>query len=95
VCRPLIKDYENRGNLGLVCRGWTGILGIDFGKAVQRRGAHVFPPEIGSRDGEICFGGILGNHAELRRKSFWGNFIWSFLRVLLVSPRGACEEGGQ
>jgi hypothetical protein len=25
----------------------------------------------------------------------WGNFIWSFLRVLLGVPRSSCEEGGQ
>jgi glucose dehydrogenase len=26
-------------------------FGLDFWNAVQRRGVHVFPPEIGSRDG--------------------------------------------
>jgi hypothetical protein len=32
-------------------------IGI-FGEGVQRRGVHVNTPEIGSRVGEICFGGI-------------------------------------
>jgi hypothetical protein len=54
---PLIRDYEKRGNYGLVGRDWTEFLGLDFGGTVQRRGVHVNPPEIGSRDGGKCFGG--------------------------------------
>jgi hypothetical protein len=54
----------------------------------------VSPPKIGSRVGEICFGGILDFYADLRRKTFWGNLKWEFLGVLLVSPRGTSEEGG-
>jgi hypothetical protein len=40
---------------------------------VQRRGADVNTPKIGSRVGEFCFGGILGIHAVLRRELIWGN----------------------
>jgi hypothetical protein len=40
---------------------------------VQRRGVHVNPLKIGSRDGEIVFGGILKIHAVLRRELFWRN----------------------
>jgi hypothetical protein len=43
--------------------GKLGILGPG-----QRRGVHVKIPEIGSRDGEKCFGGIMGFYAELRRE---------------------------
>jgi hypothetical protein len=34
---------------------WDWIFEEEF----QRRGAHVKTPEIGSRDGQNCFGGIL------------------------------------
>jgi hypothetical protein len=54
----------------------------------------VRTPKIGSRVGQKCFGGILGFHAVLRRDFEWGNLNWEFFGVLLVSPRGACEEGG-
>jgi hypothetical protein len=40
----------------------------DFGDRVQRRGAGVNVPEIGSRGEVLCFGGILGVHADLRRE---------------------------
>jgi hypothetical protein len=70
-------------------------LGIwNFGGTVQRRGVHVNTPEIGSREGVFCFGGILGSHAELRRE-----LGWEFLGQLIfgVVGRGSmwgCEEGG-
>jgi hypothetical protein len=67
---------------------------LDFEKAVQRRGVHVNIPKIGSRDGEIIFGGILGICAELRRKFEWGNWNLGFFENLLVDPRGVIEEGG-
>jgi hypothetical protein len=54
----------------------------------------VNPPKIGSRDGEICFGGILTFYADLRRESFRGNLKLDFFEDLLVSPRGPTEEGG-
>jgi hypothetical protein len=66
----------------------------DFEKAVQRRGAHVKIPEIGSRVGEIVFGGILRICAELRRKFKWGNWNLGFFENLLVDLRGVIEEGG-
>jgi hypothetical protein len=61
---------------------------------VQRRGGRVNIPEIGSRDGGIVFGGILGFCAELRRKLFWGNLDLGFLGILLGVLRGGGEEGG-
>jgi hypothetical protein len=78
-------------------RFWTGLKAFfwpDFSKAVQRRGVHVNIPEIGSRDGEIVFGGILGICAELRRKFKWGNWKLGFFEDLLWVPRGVTEEGG-
>jgi hypothetical protein len=39
-----------------------------FGGQVQRRGARVNIPEIGSRDGEFGFWGNLCFHADLRRE---------------------------
>jgi hypothetical protein len=70
---------------------WDWIFEEEF----QRRGAHVSIPKIGSRDGQKCFGGIMGFHADLRREYFWGNLDLGFLGVLLVGPREAGEEGGQ
>jgi hypothetical protein len=61
---------------------------------VQRRGARVSTPKIGSRDGGIVFGGISKIYADLRREYYWGNLKWGFFEVLLVGPRGSVEEGG-
>jgi hypothetical protein len=70
-------------------------LGIGiFGEEFQRRGAHVSTPEIGSRGALLCFGGILGNHADLRRELFWRNSDLLFFEVLAVVPRERVEEGG-
>jgi hypothetical protein len=41
---------------------------LDFGGIIQRRGGRVSTLEIGSRVGDLCFGGILGGHAVLRRE---------------------------
>jgi hypothetical protein len=71
------------------------VFWLEFSKAVQRRGTRENTPEIGSRVGEKCFGGIWGNHAELRRDLFWGNLIWVIFWVLAGDPREAVEEGGQ
>jgi hypothetical protein len=60
----------------------------------QRRGTHVSVPKIGSRDGLLCFGGIWGVYAELRREFGWGNLNLGFFWVLVGSPRGGIEEGG-
>jgi hypothetical protein len=65
-----------------------------FGEEFQRRGVDVSTPKIGSRGGGFCLGGILGNHADLRRDLDWGNLDLLFFRVLFRVPRGGCEEGG-
>jgi hypothetical protein len=74
---------------------WELFEDLGFFGVGQRRGARVNIPEIGSRDGVLCFGGILGNHAVLRRDSVWGNFNLEFFEVLGVGPRGSIEEGGR
>jgi hypothetical protein len=68
-------------------------LGWIFERPVQRRGAHVNTPKIGSRDGEFCLGGILGICADLRREINWRNLDLGFLKVLVGGPRGTGEEG--
>jgi hypothetical protein len=71
-------------------------LGVGFfEEEIQRRGVHVSPLEIGSRAGELCFGGILRFYADLRREFVWGNLNSMFFEIMGVSPRGAGEEGGQ
>jgi hypothetical protein len=71
-------------------------LGIGFfEEEFQRRGAHVSTPKNGSRGALLCFGGILGNHADLRRESEWRNLDLGFFEVLAVVPRGGVEEGDQ
>jgi hypothetical protein len=60
---------------------------------VQRRGGGVNTPEIGSRDGINCFGGISGFHAELRREIKWGNFIWWFLGFWAEIHVGTVRRG--
>jgi hypothetical protein len=71
-------------------------LGVGFfGEEIQRRGTHVSPLKIGSRAGELCFGGILRFYADLRRELIWGNLDLLFFEVLVVGPRGAVEEEGQ
>jgi hypothetical protein len=73
---------------------WKVFWGLGILGAGQRRGVHVNIPEIGSRVGVFCFGGILGFYAELRRELVWGNLKLGFFEVLGVSPRGFTEEGG-
>jgi hypothetical protein len=79
-------------------RGLNGIWKVfeKFGifGAGQRRGTHVSVPKIGSRAALLCFGGILRNHAELRRELIWGNFNLEFFEGLPGGPRSATEEGG-
>jgi hypothetical protein len=65
-----------------------------FESQVQRRGGRVNTLKIGSRDGQKCFGGILGFYAELRRDLDWGNLELGFFEDLFGGPRGATEEGG-
>jgi hypothetical protein len=66
-----------------------------FWGKVQRRGVHVNTPKRGSRGEEICFGGIWGFYAELRREFNRGNLNLDFFGVLAVVPREVIEEGGQ
>jgi hypothetical protein len=68
---------------------WIGFLG-----QVQRRGTHVNIPELGSRVGAFCFGGILRVHADLRREFWWGDLGLGFFEDLLGDPRSSIEEGG-
>jgi hypothetical protein len=74
---------------------WKLFWIFGFWGKVRRRGTHVNIPEIGSRDGECCFGGILRFHADLRRECFRGNLVLAFFRDLGGSPRGCTEEGGR
>jgi hypothetical protein len=67
---------------------------MNFWNVVQRRGAHVSTPKIGSRDGEIRFGGILRNHAVLRRESFRRNLKMDFFGVVGGTPRERWGGGG-
>jgi hypothetical protein len=36
----------------------------------------------------------LGNHADLRRETFWRNFKLGFFEGLFGEPRVSIEEGG-
>jgi hypothetical protein len=67
---------------------------LGFFGAGQRRGTHVSVPKIGSRAALLCFGGILGFYAELRREYIWRNLFLVVLGVLGGDPRGTIEEGG-
>jgi hypothetical protein len=51
-------DGENRLKLGVLDESWIGFENLRIWGQVQRRGARVNTPEIGSRVGEFCFGGI-------------------------------------
>jgi hypothetical protein len=49
------EEAENQ----VVWMGFGTSWGLDFWRGqVQRRGTHVNTPKIGSRDGQLCFGGI-------------------------------------
>jgi hypothetical protein len=74
-------------------RGFNWIFGWDFRNEVQRRGVHVNIPEIGSRDGGICFGGILWFYAVLRRECFGRNLDLGFFWFLFEYLRDSLEEG--
>jgi hypothetical protein len=67
---------------------------LGFFEAGQRRGTHVSVPKIGSRAALLCFGGILGFYAVLRREYFGGNLNLVVFSVLGGSPRVLIEEGG-
>jgi hypothetical protein len=65
---------------------------VIWGK-VQRRGVDVSPPEIGSRDGVLCIGGISKIYAELRRELGRGNLRWGFFGGLGGFPREGVRRG--
>jgi hypothetical protein len=52
-----------------------------LGERIQRRGTDVNVPEIGSRGVLLCFGGILGIYADLRREFNLGNLSLGVLRI--------------
>jgi hypothetical protein len=85
---------RNWGNFGILIGDGREFWPWIFGRRVQRRGVHVNTLKIGSRVGELCFGGIYRFYAELRRETFGGNFKLDFFLVLLVGPREPTEEGG-
>jgi hypothetical protein len=74
---------------------WKVLRLRNFWGQVQRRGVHVNTPEIGSRVGVFCSGGIWGFYAVLRREYCWGNLVWGFFGVLVGFPRRGSEEGGR
>jgi hypothetical protein len=77
-------------------RGFGKFLGNwNFFGVGQRRGADVSVLKIGSRGELLCFGGILGFYADLRRELWWGNLDLMVFWFLGVCPRGSTEEGGQ
>jgi hypothetical protein len=73
---------------------WNDFGDWFFWDRVQRRGADVNTPKNGSRDGQMCFGGISEIHADLRRELFRGNLKLVFFWGLFGFPRGGTEEGG-
>jgi hypothetical protein len=81
--------------LGPLEVGWKVFGRLGILRPGQRRGVHVNVPEIGSRDGVYCIGGILGVYAVLRRELCWGNLNLAFFEVLVGFPRGCIEEEGQ
>jgi hypothetical protein len=72
---------------------WKVFERFGFLRAGQRRGTHVSVPKIGSRGEVLCFGGILGSYADLRRELNRRNLDLLFFGVLVASPRRATEEG--
>jgi hypothetical protein len=80
--------------LGHLDGTWEVFGELGFFGVGQRRGVHVGTPEIGSRGGVLCFGGIQRFYAELRREFLWGNFNLGLFEDLVGVPRGSIEEGG-
>jgi hypothetical protein len=94
ACGPIIKGRWERAEIAVICPELDWFFGIWFLVGVQRRGAHVNAPKIGSRVGVFCFWGILGVYAVLRREIKWGNLSLVFFGFLGGDPRGVTEEGG-
>jgi hypothetical protein len=74
---------------------WEFLTDWNFLGVVQRRGADVSVPKIGSRGEVFVFGGIYGFYAVLRRDLIWGNWELGFFWGLGGVPRGSIEEGDQ
>jgi hypothetical protein len=92
---PLIMGRRDGAEMTVNCMRIGKFLNDwEFLGVGQRRGAHVSIPKIGSRGVLLCFGGIWGCHADLRRELWWGNFKLGFFGALGGSPRGCTEEGG-
>jgi hypothetical protein len=92
---PLIRDGENGLIIGSTEGTWKVFEKFGIFGAGQRRGAHVSVPKIGSRAALLCFGGILGFYAVLRREYFGGNLNLEFFGGLPGVRRVLIEEGGQ
>jgi hypothetical protein len=58
VGSPLIRDYEKELRIRVLAGFWEDFWVLFFGGGLQRRGARVNTLKIGSRDGQIVFGGI-------------------------------------
>jgi hypothetical protein len=93
VRSPLIRDDEKRLKIGVLAGVWEFFWEFGFWGKLQRRGAHVSTPKIGSRDGGNCFGGIQRFYAELRREFKWRNLNWVFFGVFGRGATWGCEEG--
>jgi hypothetical protein len=91
---PLLRDDEIGLKRWSIRLDWKDFERFGIWGKVRTRGTHVNVPKIGSRVGVLCFGGILGICAELRRELVWGNFNLDFFGVLVGVPRGVIEEGG-
>jgi hypothetical protein len=72
---------------------WEFLTDWNFLGVVQRRGADVSVPKIGSRGEVFVFGGIYGFYAVLRRDLIWGNWELGFFWGLGGVPRGSIEVG--
>jgi hypothetical protein len=83
-CGPLIRDYEKWLNCGWLGGNWIEFGNFGFGGIGRRRGAHVNPLKIGSRDGQNCFWGNVRFCAELRRNWGWEMLGWLGMVGVLV-----------
>jgi hypothetical protein len=92
-CGPLIRDCEKWLELGVLNEIGLEFWILVFWGNVRRRGTDVSTPKIGSRGVCLCFGGILGSYADLRREFGWVRLKFRFLGILGVGPRGSGRRG--
>jgi hypothetical protein len=71
-----------------------GIEILGFWGNISRRGTHVNTLEIGSRGGNLCFGGIMGFRADLRRELDGGELKLVVFWNLGGDLTWGWEEGG-